>query len=75
MIGVNVVRGRDARSLCKVRHDLMAVEIEVDPAVRASPFRTLEDPTVKLACGIEVMHRKSKMEYVIHNLVTLVLIV
>src|SRR5579859_6670180 len=47
---------------CEVRDDLMAIEVEVDPIRRATPFRTAEQLAIELAGRGEAMHGKRQME-------------
>ena len=42
--------------------DLMAVEIEIDPFVRASPLGAAEQPAIKGARGGEIVDREGEME-------------
>src|SRR5690606_13749408 len=46
----------------QVCHDLVAVEIEVDPLVRGPAFGTAQGLSVELACNGQVMDRKSQVE-------------
>src|SRR6185437_6101280 len=47
---------------CKMRDDLVTIEIEVDPLFRASPLRTAEQPAVEAPRSREIIDRKGKME-------------
>jgi hypothetical protein len=40
----------------------MTVEVEIDPMVGASAFRTTEQPSVESARGAEVVDRKGQVE-------------
>ena len=53
---------RPASAGRQVSHDLVAVEIEVDPVVRASAFGAAEEVAVELAGQRDVVHRESEVE-------------
>jgi hypothetical protein len=46
----------------QVRHDLMAVEVEIDPLARAPPLGAAEQLAIKATRGSQIVHRKSQME-------------
>ena len=46
-----------------MRDDLMPVEIEIDPVLGATPFRTAEDAAVEAPRRPQVVDRKSEMEW------------
>ena len=46
----------------KMRDDLMPVEIEIDPVLGATPFRTAEDAAVEAPRRIQIVDRKCEME-------------
>jgi hypothetical protein len=46
----------------EVGHDLMAVEVEVDPLGRAAAFRTSEQFAIEGTCFGDVAHGKSEVE-------------
>jgi hypothetical protein len=63
VIGVDMISRSDTDGIgCEMRDDLMAVEIEVDPPIRAASFLAAEHTRVELAGGFEIMNRKREME-------------
>src|SRR5690606_20764420 len=63
VVAVDRVRRLGARMLGgEVRHDLMAVEIEVDPLVGAAPLGTPEQSAVEGTRRGEIVDREREME-------------
>ena len=63
MIGVDLVRVlHAARIRCEVSNDLVAVEIEVDPTLRATAFLAAENAAIKLTCCFEIVDGESEVE-------------
>jgi hypothetical protein len=58
--GLNGVGLRGLRG--QMRDDLVAIEVEVDPVVPATPFRAPEQPAVKGAGLAQVSHREGQVE-------------
>jgi hypothetical protein len=49
-----------------MRDDLMPVEIEIDPLIRAASLFALENASVEFACGIEIVDGGKLGEKVCH---------
>ena len=61
-IAVNRVAGGIAARRGPVAHELMAVEVEIDPRVGAATFRTPEQFPVELAGAVEIVDRDGQVE-------------
>jgi hypothetical protein len=46
----------------QMRHDLMPLQIEVDPSIRTAPFGAAQHPAIESARGGKIMDRKGEME-------------
>ena len=58
-----VGRASSRRIVGKMRNDLVAVKIEVDPLLGASSFRAAQDLAIKAARRIEIVDWESEMEW------------
>jgi hypothetical protein len=45
-----------------MRHDLMTIQIKIDPGRRAAAFAATQHPGIKLPGERQIMHRKSQMK-------------
>src|SRR5678815_5127934 len=67
VVGVDVIRRFHGRTFgSEMCDDLVAVEVEIYPTVRAAAFVTTENVAVKRARCSEVVNRKCEMEEVLH---------
>src|SRR5581483_8182219 len=62
ILSVHLVGRRLPARLTQVRHDLVAVEVEVHPLRRGAPFRTTEQVAIETARLGQVAHGKSEMK-------------
>ncbi len=70
IVGVDVIgRTYACFSRSEMRNDLVAVEVEIDPVVRAAAFFAFENAAVKLAGRFEVIDRKSEVKQIFHIVV------
>jgi hypothetical protein len=52
-----------ARRRIKVRNDLMAKQVEIDPVIAAPSLFTTQHAAIKSAGGVKVMDRKGEMKW------------
>ena len=57
-----IARAFRRRFGCEMRNELMAVEVEIHPAISAAPFRAAKQPAIESPCRGKVVHRKGQME-------------
>jgi hypothetical protein len=45
-----------------MRHDLVAVEVEIDPVISAPPLRASDQPTIEASCGGKIIDWEGMMK-------------
>jgi hypothetical protein len=63
IMAIDRIAGRNRLRLgIKMGDNLMPIKIEIDPMVRTPAFATAQNPAIKGAGGIQIMHGKSKVK-------------